>query len=56
VVRYRLGHPAFAAWLDATGPYSAQSFAVHAAEAVGTAMEAYRPVVVFLRALVPDGG
>jgi ubiquinone/menaquinone biosynthesis C-methylase UbiE len=56
LVHYRLGNPAFAAWLDAIGPGSAQSFAVQAEEAVGTAMEPYRPVVVFLRALVPDGG
>jgi ubiquinone/menaquinone biosynthesis C-methylase UbiE len=51
LVRYRLGHPAFAAWLDAAGPERAAAVAAQAENAVGTAMAPYRPLVVFLRAL-----
>jgi ubiquinone/menaquinone biosynthesis C-methylase UbiE len=51
LVRYRLGHPAFAAWLDAIGPSRAASFAGEAAQAVGDAIAPYLPRVVFLRAL-----
>lgn len=53
LVRYRLSHPAFAAWLDAIGPNRGHAFAIRAEEAVGSAMEPFRPSVVFLRALVP---
>jgi ubiquinone/menaquinone biosynthesis C-methylase UbiE len=53
LVRYRLGHPVYATWLDALGPHRAQAFASRAEEAVGDPMEPYRPAVVFLRALVP---
>jgi SAM-dependent methyltransferase len=56
LVRYRLSNPAFAAWLDAIGLNRAQTFAVRAEEAVGSAMEPFRPSVVFLRALVPRRG
>ena len=56
LVRYRLGHPIFATWLDALGPHRAQAFAARAEEAVGDPMEPYRPAVVFLRALVPSIG
>lgn len=52
LVRYRLGHAAFATWLDAIGPERAARVAAEAESAVGTAMEPYRPRVVFLRALV----
>jgi SAM-dependent methyltransferase len=51
LVRYRLGHPVFAAWLDALGPARAASFAAEAERAVGDAMAPYRPSVVFLRAV-----
>lgn len=51
LVRYRFGHPAFAAWLDAIGPARAAALAAEATRAVGTGMPAYRPAVVFLRAL-----
>lgn len=51
LVRYRLGHPAFAGWLDAIGPGRAATVAARAESAVGEAMVPYRPRVVFLRAL-----
>lgn len=50
LVRYRLGHVAFAAWLDAIGPERAATVAYDAEEAVGDTMAPYRPTVVFLRA------
>jgi SAM-dependent methyltransferase len=53
LVRYRLSHPAFAPWLDAMGPHSAQVFAAKAEHAVGRAMEPFRPAVVFLSARTP---
>jgi ubiquinone/menaquinone biosynthesis C-methylase UbiE len=56
LVRYRLGHPVFADWLDLIGPQGSQTFAARAEEAVGTAMAPFRPTIVFLRALVPDRG
>ena len=56
LVRYRLSHPVFADWLDLIGPERSQAFVVRAEEAVGGAMAPFRPAVVFLRALVPDGG
>ena len=54
LVRYRLGHPAFATWLDSLGPRRAAAFALAAEHAAGADMEPYRPAVVFLRALTPD--
>jgi len=51
LVRYRLGHVAFAAWLDAIGPERAATVAAEAENAVGDAMAPYRPRVIFLRAL-----
>jgi ubiquinone/menaquinone biosynthesis C-methylase UbiE len=56
LVRYRLGHPVFADWLDLIGPHGSQAFVARAEDAVGGAMAPFRPTVVFLRALVPDGG
>ncbi len=50
LVRYRLGHPIFAAWLDRIGPAHAADFAARAGQAVGTAMAPYRPSVIFLHA------
>lgn len=55
LVRYRLGHPAFTAWLDEIGPRRAAAFAQLAERAVGADMERYRPSVVFLRAVTPSG-
>jgi ubiquinone/menaquinone biosynthesis C-methylase UbiE len=51
LVRYRLGHPAFAAWLDDIGPERAAAVAAEAERAIGTAMAPYQPSVIFLRAL-----
>ena len=51
LVRYRLGHPAFAAWLDDIGPERAAAVAAEACHAIGSAMAPYRPSVIFLRAL-----
>ena len=51
LVRYRLGHPAFASWLDAIGTARAAAFATAAQQAVGENMPPYRPSVVFLTAL-----
>jgi SAM-dependent methyltransferase len=52
LVRYRLGHPAFAEWLDEIGPMRAGAFAIAAEQALAN-MPPYRPVVVFLSALRP---
>jgi ubiquinone/menaquinone biosynthesis C-methylase UbiE len=51
LVRYRLGHVAFAAWLDDIGSKRAAQVAAAAEKAVGDPMAPYRPCVVFLRAL-----
>ncbi len=51
LVRYRLGHPVFGAWLDAIGPERADALAARAEHAIGDAMEPYRPSVVFLHAV-----
>ena len=51
LVRYRLGHPAFAAWLDAIGPVRAAAFAAEAQRAIGDTMPPYRPSVIFSSAL-----
>jgi ubiquinone/menaquinone biosynthesis C-methylase UbiE len=56
LVRYRLSSPIFGDWLDAMGPESARVFAGRAEDAVGSVMVPFRPAVIFLRALVPDGG
>lgn len=53
LVRYRLGHPIFAAWLDALGPSRARAFAAEAEQAIRRVMQPYQPAVVFLTALVP---
>ena len=55
LVRYRLGHPVFAAWLDAIGPARVAAFTAEAEQAVGDAMAPYRPRVVFLRAVADPG-
>lgn len=48
LVRYRLGHPIFAGWLDRIGPGRAAGLARKATEAIRPIMRPYRPVVVFL--------
>jgi SAM-dependent methyltransferase len=50
MVSYRLGHPAFAGWLDAIGEQRAADFARAATEAIRPVMAPYRPLVVFLTA------
>lgn len=50
LVRYRLGQPAFATWLDSIGPREAERFAAAATDAIRLVMEPYRPTVVFLAA------
>jgi hypothetical protein len=53
LVSYRLGHPAFAAWLAGIGPGRAEDIARRAADVIRPVMQPYRPVVVFLAARVP---
>lgn len=48
LVRYRLGHPIFASWLDHIGPERAAAFAAQAEHAIGAAMAPFRPSVIFL--------
>ena len=50
LVRYRLGHPIFAGWLDRVGPRRATDIASRAAAAIRPVMQPYRPVVMFLAA------
>jgi len=52
LVRYRLGHPAFAEWLEEIGVARAGAFAAEAEQAISD-MPPYRPVVVFMAALRP---
>lgn len=53
LVRYRLGHPSFASWLDGIGASRAEAFTAAAEQAIHDDMQPYRPVVVFLSALAP---
>jgi SAM-dependent methyltransferase len=52
LVDYRFGQAHFAAWLDAIGPERARAVRDRVADAVRPIMEPYRPIVVFLAALV----
>jgi SAM-dependent methyltransferase len=54
LVRYRLGEPMFADWLDHIGPARAERLADQAAQAIRPIMRPYRPVVVFLAAQAPE--
>lgn len=54
LVRYRLGQPLFASWLDHIGPAAAERFAVAATAAVRPVMQPYKPIVVFLAATAPS--
>jgi SAM-dependent methyltransferase len=54
LVRYRLGHPIFAGWLDAIGASRAEAFAAAAEQAIRDDRQPYRPAVVFLRATAPQ--
>lgn len=53
LVRYRLGHPIFASWLDAIGASRTEALAATAEQAIRDNMRPYRPVVVFLSARRP---
>jgi hypothetical protein len=53
LVRYRLGRPVLAGWLDEIGPVRAAAFAAATEQAVRDDMRPYRPLVVFLSARVP---
>jgi SAM-dependent methyltransferase len=53
MVRYRLGHPIFASWLDAIGEARAAAFAAAAEQEIRDKMQPYRPLVVFLSAQAP---
>jgi ubiquinone/menaquinone biosynthesis C-methylase UbiE len=53
LVRYRLGQPLYASWLDRIGPAAAERFAAAAAAAIRPRMQPYRPIVVFLAAAAP---
>jgi ubiquinone/menaquinone biosynthesis C-methylase UbiE len=53
LVDYRLGHVAFATWLNAIGPDAAARVRRSAIAALGPVMQPYRPVVVFLSGRVP---
>ena len=53
LVDYRLGQAHFSAWLDAVGPARARDARERAVAAIRPIMCPYRPVVVFLGALVP---
>jgi hypothetical protein len=53
LVRYRLGQPLFASWLDRIGPDRAAQIASQAADAVRPLSQPYQPIVVFLAASAP---
>lgn len=53
LVSYRFGHPIFASWLYRIGPRRAEELACHAADAIRSIMQPYRPIVVFLAASTP---
>jgi SAM-dependent methyltransferase len=53
LVSYRLSQPLFADWLDRIGPARAAGIAAHAADAIRSLMQPYRPIVVFLAASTP---
>jgi SAM-dependent methyltransferase len=52
LVAYRVGQAHFAAWLDALGPARALEIRARLAQAIRPIMRPYRPVVVFLSAVV----
>jgi SAM-dependent methyltransferase len=54
LVDYRFGQAHFAAWLDEIGDARGEEVRRRAADAVRPIMRPYRPIVVFLAALVPD--
>jgi ubiquinone/menaquinone biosynthesis C-methylase UbiE len=53
LLRYRLGHPVFADWLDEVGPVQAAAFAAATEQAIRDDMQPYRPLVIFLSARAP---
>jgi SAM-dependent methyltransferase len=54
LVDYRLGQANFAAWLARIGPDRTDEVRRHAIEVVRPVMRPYRPIVVFLAALIPE--
>jgi ubiquinone/menaquinone biosynthesis C-methylase UbiE len=53
LVDYRLGQAHFAGWIDSIGPAQAKVVRDQLVEAIRPVMAPYRPIVVFLSALVP---
>ena len=53
LVGYRLGQAHFAAWLDQIGTERAEDVTTRLVEEIRPIMEPYRPIVVFLRGVVP---
>lgn len=53
LVDYRLGQAHFAHWLDTLGPHRAEAVRARLIEAIRPIMVPYRPIVVFLSALIP---
>jgi ubiquinone/menaquinone biosynthesis C-methylase UbiE len=53
LVDYRLGQAPFSAWLDRLGPDRAEQVRTALVEEIRSIMRPYRPIVVFLAALVP---
>ena len=53
LVSYRFGQAHFAGWLDGIGPQRADQVCRRVADGIRSIMEPYRPIVVFLSALVP---
>ncbi len=56
LVAYRLGQAHFSAWLDRIGPNRANEIKGRVVEAIRPIMRPYRPIVVFLSAVVPGPG
>lgn len=55
LVDYRLGQAHFAAWLDQLGPDRTGQVRAQLVEMIRPIMAPYRPIVVFLSAITPDG-
>jgi hypothetical protein len=53
LVDYRLGQAHFAGWLDTLDPCRAEEVRDRLVEAIRPIMVPYRPIVVFLSALIP---
>jgi hypothetical protein len=55
LIDYRLGQAQFAPWLAELGPRRTTAVKARLVETVRPVMTPYRPLVVFLSALVPTG-